>query len=104
VSQQQEACEDDALSPAERCPRQLLSLLVPLGQQMACRYQEALIADLLYVLRAFYGRLGPHSVSSALDFCADYAICYSYNQLPGRAVICLLKSGITTEAKRVTRK
>jgi hypothetical protein len=44
---------------AERCRRQSLSLLVPMGQEMAYRYQEALMADLLYALRAFRDRLGP---------------------------------------------
>jgi hypothetical protein len=43
---------------AERCRRQSLSLLVPMGQEMAYRYQEALMADLLYALRAFRDRLG----------------------------------------------
>jgi hypothetical protein len=44
---------------AERCRQQSLSILVPMGQEMAYRYQEALIADLLYALRAFRERLGP---------------------------------------------
>jgi TRAP-type uncharacterized transport system substrate-binding protein len=44
---------------AEQCRRQSLSLLVPMGQEMAYRYQEALMADLLYALRAFRDRLGP---------------------------------------------
>jgi hypothetical protein len=30
-----------------------------MGQEMAYRYQEALMADLLYALRAFRDRLGP---------------------------------------------
>jgi hypothetical protein len=34
-------------------------MLVPMGQEMAYRYQEALMADLLYALRAFRERLGP---------------------------------------------
>jgi hypothetical protein len=40
-----------------RCRRQSLSVLVPMGQEFAYRYQEALIADLLYALRAFRSRL-----------------------------------------------
>jgi hypothetical protein len=44
---------------AEQCRWQSLSILVPMGQEMGYRYQEALIADLLYALRAFRERLGP---------------------------------------------
>jgi uncharacterized protein len=40
-----------------RCRQQSLSVLVPMGQEMAYRYQEALIADLLYALRAYRDRL-----------------------------------------------
>jgi hypothetical protein len=43
--------------------RQSQSVLVPMGQEMAYRYQEALIADLLYALHAFRDRLGPKGVS-----------------------------------------
>jgi hypothetical protein len=43
---------------SERCRRQSLSMLVPMGQEMAYRYQESLIADLLYALRAYRDRLG----------------------------------------------
>ena len=42
---------------AERCRRQSLSMLVPMGQEMNYRYQERLIADLLYALRQFRARL-----------------------------------------------
>jgi hypothetical protein len=42
---------------SERCRRQSMSMLVPMGQEMAYRYQEALIADLLYALRAYRNRL-----------------------------------------------
>jgi hypothetical protein len=42
---------------AERCRRQSLSMLVPMGQEMSYRYQERLIADLLHALRQFRGRL-----------------------------------------------
>ena len=41
---------------AERCRRQSLSMLVPMGQEMNYRYQERLIADLLYALRRFRAR------------------------------------------------
>jgi TRAP-type uncharacterized transport system substrate-binding protein len=41
---------------SERCRRQSMSMLVPMGQEMAYRYQEALIADLLYALRAYRSR------------------------------------------------
>src|SRR5262249_22588603 len=37
--------------------RHSLSMLVPMGQEFAYRYQEALIANLLYALRAFRDRL-----------------------------------------------
>jgi len=40
----------------ERCRRQSLSMLVPMGQEMGYRYQEALIADLVHALRKFRGR------------------------------------------------
>jgi uncharacterized protein len=42
---------------ADRCRRQSLSLLVPMGQEMNYRYQERLIAELLHALRQFRGRL-----------------------------------------------
>ena len=42
---------------AERCRRQSLSILVPMGQEMGYRYQESLIADLLHALKIFRGRL-----------------------------------------------
>jgi TRAP-type uncharacterized transport system substrate-binding protein len=45
----------EALS--DRCRRQSLSLLVPMGQEMAYRYQETLISDLLFALRAFRERV-----------------------------------------------
>ena len=41
----------------ERSRRQSLSMLVPMGQEMAYRYQEGLMADLLHALRLFQGRL-----------------------------------------------
>jgi hypothetical protein len=43
---------------ADQCRRQSQSWLVPMGQEMAYRYQEGLMADLLYALRAFRDRLG----------------------------------------------
>jgi hypothetical protein len=42
---------------SERCRRQSLSMLVPMGQEMAYRYQETLIADLLFALRTFRERV-----------------------------------------------
>ncbi len=45
----------DALS--DRCRRYSLSVLVPMGHEMAYRYQEALICDLVDALRSFKGRL-----------------------------------------------
>jgi hypothetical protein len=42
---------------AERCRRQSVSLLVPMGQEMGYRIQEGLIADLLHALKRFRGRL-----------------------------------------------
>jgi TRAP-type uncharacterized transport system substrate-binding protein len=41
---------------AERCRRQSLSMLVPMGQEMTYRYQEGLINDALAVLRGFVAR------------------------------------------------
>jgi TRAP-type uncharacterized transport system substrate-binding protein len=42
---------------AQRCRRQSLSMLVPMGQEMNYRYQEGLIADLLHALRTFRDKL-----------------------------------------------
>jgi TRAP-type uncharacterized transport system substrate-binding protein len=42
---------------AERCRRQSLSFMVPMGQEMGYRYQESLIADLVHALRTFRRRL-----------------------------------------------
>jgi TRAP-type uncharacterized transport system substrate-binding protein len=42
-----------------RCRKHSLSVLVPMGQEMGYRYQEALIAELLRSLRALRGRLAP---------------------------------------------
>lgn len=42
---------------ANRCRRQSLSMLVPMGQEMNYRYQEKLIAELLHALRQFRARL-----------------------------------------------
>jgi len=41
----------------ETCRRQSLSVLVPMGGEMAYRYQEALVTDLLQALREFDTRL-----------------------------------------------
>jgi hypothetical protein len=43
----------------DRCRKHSLSVLVPMGQEMSYRYQEALIAELLRSLRAFRTRLSP---------------------------------------------
>ncbi|MEY4551652.1 MAG: hypothetical protein RL685_7847 [Pseudomonadota bacterium] len=48
---------DELAALAERCRRQSLSLLVPMGQEMSYRYQESLINDALAVLRGFLARL-----------------------------------------------
>lgn len=48
--------ELDAL--AHKCRRQSQSMVVPMGQEMYYRYQESLIADLLYALRSFRAKLG----------------------------------------------
>jgi len=42
---------------SERSRRQSLSMLVPMGQEMAYRYQEGLMADLLHALRSFRDRV-----------------------------------------------
>jgi hypothetical protein len=41
---------------SERCRKQSLSVLVPMGEEMAYRYQETLIADTLHALRAYRDR------------------------------------------------
>ena len=41
---------------AERCRRQSLSFLVPMGQEMTYRYQESLITEALAVMRGFLER------------------------------------------------
>jgi len=52
-----DAIIDQLAMLSDRCRRHSLSMLVPMGQAFAYRYQEALIADLLYALRAFRDRL-----------------------------------------------
>jgi len=42
---------------AERCRRQSLSVLVPMGEEMSYRYQETLISDLIAALRQYRDRL-----------------------------------------------
>jgi len=44
---------------ARQCRRQSLSMMVPMGQEMAYRFQESLMADLVQALRAFRQRLDP---------------------------------------------
>lgn len=41
---------------SRRCRRQSLSMMVPMGQEMAYRYQESLIADLLHALKEWRRR------------------------------------------------
>ena len=41
---------------AERCRKHSLSVFVPMGQEMAYRYQETLISDLLHALRLYRER------------------------------------------------
>ena len=50
---------------SERCRRQSLSVLVPMGEEMSYRYQETLVADLLHALRLFRDSLGPHENATA---------------------------------------
>ncbi len=52
-----DATMDRLSALSERSRRQSLSLLVPMGQEMAYRYQEGLMADLLHALRLFRDRL-----------------------------------------------
>ena len=52
-----DALIDDLVVLSKRARKQSLSMLVPMGQEMAYRYQEQLVADLLDALRAFRGRL-----------------------------------------------
>jgi hypothetical protein len=42
---------------ALRCRRDSLSVLVPMGEEIAYRHQETLVADLLHALRAFRERV-----------------------------------------------
>jgi hypothetical protein len=44
------------LELAERCREHSLSVFVPMGQEMAYRYQETLIYDLLHALRLYRER------------------------------------------------
>ncbi|MCC6750482.1 MAG: hypothetical protein IT371_22650 [Deltaproteobacteria bacterium] len=44
---------------AARCRRQSLSILVPMGQEMAYRYQEQLMQQMLAALRSVLGRSAP---------------------------------------------
>jgi len=54
---QLDAIIDQLVTLSDRCRRHSLSMLVPMGQEFSYRYQEALIAELLYALRAFRDRL-----------------------------------------------
>jgi len=42
---------------AQRCRRQSLSMLVPMGEEMSYRYQETLISELITALRLYRDRL-----------------------------------------------
>jgi hypothetical protein len=44
-------------APVERSRRQSMSTLVPMGQEIIYRHQEALMTDLLHALRTFRERL-----------------------------------------------
>jgi hypothetical protein len=44
---------------SERCRKQSLSIVVPMGEEMSYRYQETLIGDLLRALRLYKERLPP---------------------------------------------
>lgn len=41
----------------QRCRKQALSMLVPMGEEMMYRYQESLMADLMHALKTFRSRL-----------------------------------------------
>jgi hypothetical protein len=66
---------------AERCRRNSLSVLVPMGEEMSYRYQETLIHDLLQALRLYRDRL-PRSraqrrdriVARSLDYPPRFAL------------------------------
>ena len=49
----------DLTALAERCRKQSLSVLVPMGEEMSYRYQESLIYDLINALRLYRDRLPP---------------------------------------------
>lgn len=53
-----DALIDELGALSRRCRKQSLSMMVPMGQEMAYRYQESLIADLVHALKSFRGRLG----------------------------------------------
>ena len=48
---------DQLATLALRCRRDSLSVLVPMGEEIAYRHQETLVADLLHALRAFRERI-----------------------------------------------
>ncbi len=48
-------------SLADRCRKQSLSVLVPMGEEMSYRYQETLISDLVTALRLYRDRLSAGS-------------------------------------------
>lgn len=54
-----DAVTEDLNALAQRCRRQSLSMMVPMGQEMTYRFQEMLIADLVDALKAYRRRLAP---------------------------------------------
>jgi TRAP-type uncharacterized transport system substrate-binding protein len=54
-----DAITEDLNALAQRCRKQSLSMMVPMGQEMAYRFQELLIADLVDALKAYRRRLEP---------------------------------------------
>ena len=57
VRQKLAAAMSDLTALSDRCRRQSLSMLVPMGQEMSYRYQERLIAELIHALRQLQARL-----------------------------------------------
>jgi hypothetical protein len=66
VQAQLDTIAEELTTLSEKCRRQSQSMLVPMGQEMGYRYQEALIADLLHALRTFRERLDQGRASAAI--------------------------------------
>jgi hypothetical protein len=60
-----DALHDDLDTLRERCRKQSLSMLVPMGQEMAYRYQEDQIEEAIVALRRFRERLRQRLASAA---------------------------------------